>query len=484
MGPWVKKMCSEAFGDKELSTTMNQEESVARGCALQAAILSPLYKVRDFKVEDCTPFAVNVGWMGSSADSEAKKTEDEDGDTEMIGGEGEYKSATVFPAGSQMGVVKMLSFYRKGPFDIKAEYLDPSKLLPKTPKELGSYRIELAPQTESKKVRVRAKLSLSGVFTVESAQIVEEEEYEETVKEKRELPPEEVKTEPESPAETSEEKKEGEEKKEEKKEPEKKYEWVEVKKMKKRTKRTDLKVTATGTPGLSETVLNKRQDEETAIQVEMKDIIETDEKRNDLESYIFTMRDKISASGEYGAYISQPDREKFESDLMKAEDWLYDNEGATKAQYIEKLDELKGLGEPVVWRFKEEGMRPEWVQAVLGTLRNYKAAAESPGDKYGHISPDKIGKIAAKCSELEAWLGDMMANQDKMPKTERPVLICADMEKKNQELAKFADDILKEPKPAPPKEEKKEEKTTEAPKEGAAPTGETAGEGPQNMDVD
>lgn len=37
-----------------------------------------------------------------------------------------------------------------------------------------------------------------------------------------------------------------------------------------------------------------------------------------------------------------------------------------------------------------------------------------------------------------------------MPKSERPVLICADMEKKNQELAKMADDILKEPKPAPP----------------------------------
>merc|ERR1712066_1205014 len=112
-----------------------------------------------------------------------------------------------------MGVVKMLTFYRKGPFDIKAEYVDPSMLLPKTSKELGSYRIELAPQTESKKVKVRAKLSLSGVFIVESAQIVEEEEYEETVKEKRELPPEEVKVEPEAPAENTEEKKEGEGKK-------------------------------------------------------------------------------------------------------------------------------------------------------------------------------------------------------------------------------------------------------------------------------
>merc|ERR1719409_1947844 len=65
--PWVKKMCSEAFGGKELSTTMNADESVARGCALQAAMLSPLYKVRDFKVEDTTLVGVNISWLGTGA---------------------------------------------------------------------------------------------------------------------------------------------------------------------------------------------------------------------------------------------------------------------------------------------------------------------------------------------------------------------------------------------------------------------------------
>merc|ERR1719502_368052 len=67
--PWVKRMCSEAFGGKELSTTMNADESVCRGCALQAAILSPLYKVRDFKVEDTSMNGITIGWMGSGADS-------------------------------------------------------------------------------------------------------------------------------------------------------------------------------------------------------------------------------------------------------------------------------------------------------------------------------------------------------------------------------------------------------------------------------
>jgi len=522
--PWFKKMCSEAFGGKELATTMNADESVARGCALQAAILSPLYKVREFKVEDCSPFAVNVGWMGSSADTEAKKEVEEDGDEAMTGAEGEYKTATVFPAGSQMNVLKMLTFYRKGPFDVKAEYLDESMLLPGTSKDLGSYKVELPPQTEAKKVKVKAKLTLNGCFVVESAQLVEEEEVEETVKEKRELPAEEPKAEAEAPAAEEkkdedapmpeaapEEAKEGEAKEaepaaeakpeEKKKEPEKKYEWVEVKKMKKRTKRTDLTITAVGRPGLPDALLQKRQDEETAMQVEMQEIIDTDEKKNDLEGYIFNMRDRCSESGMYGAFISAADREKFMADLTKAEDWLYDTYDATKVQFIEKLDQLKTHGDVVVWRSKEDGMRPDWIQAVAGTIANYRTAAEQPGEKYGHIAPEKLSKISEACAELEVWLNDMKAKQDAVAKTEKPVLICADMEKKNQELAKKADEVLKEPKPAPPKPDPKEEeaKKEEAPAaEGAAPAAEGAADaapaegaadaapadGPQNMDVD
>lgn len=474
--PWVKKLCQEAFG-KELSTTMNQEESVARGAALQAAILSPLYKVRDFKVEDTSPFPINIGWMGTGAtpDKPAEDKPAEDGDISMVDVEGEYKTSSIFPAGSMMNVLKILTFYRKGPFEIKAEYADDKLLPPGTPKELGTFKIELPASTESKKVKVRSKLTLHGTFQIEGAQLIEEEEYEEVIKEKRELPPAEVEVKPAegeevaSPAEGAEgekkegEKKEGEKKEAEKKEPEKKYEWVEVKKMKKRTKKTDLKVTATGTPGLKEAEIQKLMDAETAMQVEMKDIIETDEKRNDLEAYIFNMRDKIGEGSVYGEFISSGDRDTFNSELMKAEDWLYDNLEGTKIQYIEKLDELKVIGDPVEWRSKESGMRAEWIQAVNGTITNYRSAAETPGDKFGHIAPEKLTSIVTGCNELEKWLQEVTAKQDGLAKHERPALVCAEMEKKNQELAKMADEILREPKPAPPKEEKPEDKPEETP---------------------
>merc|ERR1719428_1390830 len=245
--------------------------------------------------------------------------------------------------------------------------------------------------------------------------------------------------------------------KEAKKEPEKKYEWVEVKKMKKRTKRTDIPVKAEGAPGLSAAQLQRHADEETAIQAENKEYVETAERRNDLESYIFNMRDKAGEYGEYKDFVATEERSKFMTELQTAEDWLYDHMDDAKVVFIEKLEELKKTGAPIVWRVKEAEMRDEWIAALQGTLQNYRAAAESPGEKYGHIASEKLAKVSAECSTLEAWLVEMKAKQDALPKHQKPVLLCADMEKKNIELAKMADDILKEPKPAPPKPEKTEE---------------------------
>merc|ERR1712070_345067 len=171
--PWVKRMCSEAFGGKELSTTMNADECVARGCALQAAILSPLYKVRDFTVEDTSPSAVQISWMGSSADDAAKE---EDGDEKMAAADGEKSTAVVFPENSTLNVVKMLTFWRKSAFELKASYKDEMALLPGTAPELGNFMVNLSPQQKPGKVKVKVKLTLHGTFAVEGAQLVEEEE--------------------------------------------------------------------------------------------------------------------------------------------------------------------------------------------------------------------------------------------------------------------------------------------------------------------
>merc|ERR1719387_2088356 len=130
---------------------------------------------------------------------------------------------------------------------------------------------------------------------------------------------------------------------------------------------------------------------------------------NDLEHYFLEMRRKID--GPLKPYLSDEDKASFEDALMKAEDWLMDHYEEKKVAYVEKLDELKKMGDPPQWRMTESEAREEWISAVTGTVSNYKAAAQDPGDAYSHIAPEKLALIVKECETTEKWLKDKIAEQ-------------------------------------------------------------------------
>lgn len=59
--PAIKGLIEKVFG-KSPCTTLNQDEAVSRGCALQCAILSPAFKVRDFSITDVQPYPIKLVW--------------------------------------------------------------------------------------------------------------------------------------------------------------------------------------------------------------------------------------------------------------------------------------------------------------------------------------------------------------------------------------------------------------------------------------
>src|SRR5262245_41298608 len=59
--PAVHKMIEDFF-QRAPSRTLNYIEVVARGCALQCAMLSPAFKVRDFNVIDAVPYGIAVSY--------------------------------------------------------------------------------------------------------------------------------------------------------------------------------------------------------------------------------------------------------------------------------------------------------------------------------------------------------------------------------------------------------------------------------------
>lgn len=59
--PALKRAVEEVFG-RPISTTLNQDEAVSRGCALQCAMLSPAVRVREFSVTDIQPYPLKLTW--------------------------------------------------------------------------------------------------------------------------------------------------------------------------------------------------------------------------------------------------------------------------------------------------------------------------------------------------------------------------------------------------------------------------------------
>ena len=59
--PAFKHLIEVVFG-KQPSTTLNQDEAVARGCALQCAMLSPAVRVREFSVTDIQNYPIKLVW--------------------------------------------------------------------------------------------------------------------------------------------------------------------------------------------------------------------------------------------------------------------------------------------------------------------------------------------------------------------------------------------------------------------------------------
>ncbi|KAJ0530731.1 putative Heat shock protein 70 family [Helianthus annuus] len=162
--PAVIKILTKFFG-KEPMCTMNASKCVSKGCALECAFLSPTFKVREFQVQESFPFSIALTWKGSAQESQNGNAENQ-------------QSSIVFPKGNQIPSVKALTFYRTGTFTVDLQYADVSEL--QAPPKISTYTIGpfQATQGDRAKVKVKARLNLHGVVSVESAQLIEEEEVE------------------------------------------------------------------------------------------------------------------------------------------------------------------------------------------------------------------------------------------------------------------------------------------------------------------
>lgn len=489
--PAVKDVIKAIF-DKDVSTTLNADEAVARGCALQCAMLSPTFRVRDFVVNDVTPYPVVLTWK-------SQNTEDE----------GEME---VFAPNHAFPFSKMLTFYRKEPFDLEASYAKNTKL-PLKDGFIGRFSIkDVVPnkEGESSKIKVKVRLDIHGVLNVVNASLVEklppatepeaesmevEGQGEKTKEgtgeaaapenaqgtqesnesnESSESQDKEATIEP-MDTETSETKdpKDGDssnkedEGKDAKDSKGKKENGAPAKK-KKQVKTVELRV-ETEVPGLTKSQLQDAIEKE--CQMVLQDKLEKEKgfAKNAVESYVYDMRGKLY--DQLQKYITDEAREKFSELLSVTEDWLYEEgENQSKKVYHDKLAELKKLGDPVEKRLSEATKRPAAFDELGKSIQQIRKILElyaQKDEKYDHIEAEEMKKVEDAVADKDKWFQEKWSAQNSLASHQDPAVYASVILSEKKLLEDTCYTILNKPKPKPkaeppppPKEEEKKEEGT------------------------
>uniref|UniRef100_A0A8C9N1S5 Heat shock protein family H (Hsp110) member 1 n=1 Tax=Serinus canaria TaxID=9135 RepID=A0A8C9N1S5_SERCA len=463
--PAVKERIAKFFG-KDVSTTLNADEAIARGCALQCAILSPAFKVREFSVTDATPFPISLLWNTEAEDTEGVHE--------------------VFSRNHAAPFSKVLTFYRKGPFELEAFYSDPNGV-PYPESKIGRYVIQnVAAQKdgEKSKVKVKVRVNTHGIFSVSTASMVEPVKNEECEDVSVET---EVEAQDQRPIEnfsdkniqqenseagtqsqvqtdgqqTSQSPPSSEPPSEENKIPdvkktnEKKGDQPpEAKKPKIKVKNVELPIEANLVWQLGKDLLNMYIETEGKMIMQDKLEKERNDAKNAVEEYVYEFRDKLS--GPYEKFVCE---KGFSALLAETEGWLYEEgEDEAKQVYVEKLENLKKLGTPIEMRFQEAEERPKLLQELGHRLQYYATIAgefKNKDEKYIHIDEMEMMKVEKCVSEVVEWMNNAVSAQAKKSLDQDPAVHSSEIKAKLQELNNVCEPVVTQPKPKvdSPKEE-------------------------------
>lgn len=309
--PALKERIQKFFG-KTLSFTLNQDEAIARGCAFSCAILSPVFRVRDFAIHDIVNYPIEFTWE--------KSPDIPDEDTAL----------TVFNRGGVMPSTKILTFYRKEPFNLEAKYANPELLPGKINPWIGRFSVK-GVKADAKEdfmiCKLKARLNLHGILNVEQGYYVEDVEVEEPIPEEKDAEKKEgdVSTNLSSLLVSVQDSSDD--------EPVNKRPRLDknlltvpkamdtdaapkTRKVKKQQRKGDLPISA-GTASLDDATKIAAAEAESSMIMEDKLVADTEEKKNELETYIYEMRNKID--DQYSEFANEDEKTKLKAKLEASE---------------------------------------------------------------------------------------------------------------------------------------------------------------------
>ncbi|XP_067891817.1 heat shock 70 kDa protein 4L-like [Heterodontus francisci] len=227
-----------------------------------------------------------------------------------------------------------------------------------------------------------------------------------------------------------------------------------------KVKSVDLMIQSDLPQHLGQDLLNNYAEIEGKMIMQDKLEKERNDAKNAVEEYVYEIRDKLC--GIYEKFICEADKKKFTLLLEETENWLYeDGEDQPKQVYLDKLNDLKKLGQPVQNRHKEHEERPTAFDELGKKIQLFMKAVEAYKNKdenYEHIDAAEMAKVEENVSSAMDWMNNRMIAQNKQMPFQEPIVKAAEIRNKVKELETTCDPIVNQSKPKveplPEKEEK------------------------------
>ncbi|XVF26028.1 hypothetical protein REPUB_Repub13aG0264800 [Reevesia pubescens] len=400
--PAITRILASVF-NREPSRTINASECVARGCALQCAMLSPIFRVREYEVQDSLPLAI-----GFSSDKGPVCT---------------LSNGVLFPKGHPFPSLKILTLHRTNVFNMEAFYVNSNELPSGLSPQINTFKIgPIESHTNMAKVKVKVQLNLHGIVSLGSALLIADHMDYSVINNDLHLTSEEM-----------------EEKSDRMSSVENNAEVCDhaqseppfghgagVARKGSAVKRLEIPISETICGGTKRADLAKAEEKECWLMQHDLKMEQTKDKKNALESYVYEMRDKILNT--YRSFANESEREEISRKLQQTEDWLYeDGMDESENVYVVKLEDLKKLVDPIENRYKDEEARGQATRDLLKFIADYRMAA-------GSLSSIKKDAVTDECNKAEWWLHEKTQQQDSLPKDVDPMVWSSEIKRKAETL--------------------------------------------------
>lgn len=342
--PIIIDVTKQVFNKTELLRTLNSLECIGRGAALQSAMLSPLFSVSSFVVEEYNALPVSI--------------------TYRFGADGAPVTKELFKKGSMFPLSKAVTFDNKlGDMDLLVHYTkDQSEILTGLPDQIAQYMVKSGTLKHSEnpvggskcKFQFKVMNNIHQIPCLESTELIEEwlEEEKVVVKKAPPKPAHEMTDEEAKAAKTAETNVEQE---------------FEIK-QKKKTATYPLKFD-TQVHSMAPAVRKEFWKLEQELTAEDRKFLDLKEARNDLESYSYDFRNNLAEYGNYEKHALKDVRESFLTQINTVVDWLYEEgENAPLDAYQQRLQAFKAIGAPIKARYVFYSMIDESIKFYDGLV--------------------------------------------------------------------------------------------------------------------